>query len=50
MWENQVDADRHNLGYIGAAFALVALGIAELATLKINSANRITHDKELAAA
>ena len=29
----------HNLGYIGAAFTVVALGIAELATLKINSAN-----------
>ena len=29
----------HNLGYIGAAFAVVALGIAELAALKINSAN-----------
>ena len=29
----------HNLGYIGAAFAVVALGIAELAALKISSAN-----------
>jgi len=40
----------HNLGYIGAAFVAIALGIAELATLKIKRANRITHEKELAAA
>jgi predicted Co/Zn/Cd cation transporter (cation efflux family) len=40
----------HNLGYIGAAFTLVALVIAELATLKINALKRKLHNKELAAA
>jgi predicted MFS family arabinose efflux permease len=30
----------HNLGYISAAFVIAALGIAELATLRINAANR----------
>jgi predicted MFS family arabinose efflux permease len=39
----------HNLGYVGAAFVFVSLLIAELATLKINSASRTTHNKELAA-
>jgi predicted MFS family arabinose efflux permease len=40
----------HNLGYIGAAFTVVALGIAELATLKIDTFNRKLHNKKLAAA
>jgi predicted MFS family arabinose efflux permease len=40
----------HNLGYVGAVFVVVSLLIAELATLKINSANRISHKRELAAA
>jgi predicted MFS family arabinose efflux permease len=40
----------HNLGYVGAVFVVTSLLIAELATVKINSANRITHEKELAAA
>ena len=40
----------HNLGYVGAVFVVISLLIAELATVKINSANRITHEKELAAA
>jgi predicted MFS family arabinose efflux permease len=40
----------HNLGYIGAAFVVVALGLAELATLCINAANRRAHDNKLATA
>ena len=40
----------HQLGYVGAAFVAVAVLIAELATIRINAANRLAHDAELAAA
>ena len=40
----------HQLGYIGAAFVVIALAVAELATLKINAANRIAHDENMEAA
>ncbi len=40
----------HNLAYICAAFVVVALSLAELATLRINAANRRAHDKKLATA
>ena len=40
----------HNLGYIGAAFMVVALGVAEWATLKINASNRIAHEASLVEA
>jgi predicted MFS family arabinose efflux permease len=40
----------HDLGYIGAAFVVAALGVAEWASLRINAANRIVHAKELVAA
>jgi hypothetical protein len=38
------------MDHIGAAFAVVALVIAELATLKIDAVNRKLHNRELAAA
>jgi predicted MFS family arabinose efflux permease len=40
----------HNLGYVGAAFVVLALAIAEGATLMINGANRVTHAKALVTA
>jgi predicted MFS family arabinose efflux permease len=40
----------HNLGYVGAIFVVISLIIAELATLKINVANRASHAEELATA
>jgi predicted MFS family arabinose efflux permease len=42
--------DAHYLGYIGAALVVVALGLAEWATLKINAANRVVGNKSLATA
>ncbi len=38
----------HALGYVGAAIVVLALGLAELATLAINGANRVTRDEKLA--
>ncbi len=40
----------HLLGYISAAFVIVSLGVAELATLKINAAHRVAKSGTLAAA
>jgi predicted MFS family arabinose efflux permease len=40
----------HQLGYIGAGFVVVALGVAEWATLKINNADRARNDKGLVVA
>jgi hypothetical protein len=41
---------KQTMDHIGAAFAVVALVIAELATLKIDAVNRKLHNRELAAA
>jgi predicted MFS family arabinose efflux permease len=40
----------HNLGYVGAGFVVLALAIAEGATLMINGAHRVAHAKALATA
>ncbi|TCR93295.1 MFS transporter [Rhizobium sp. BK376] len=40
----------HNLGYIGAIFVIVALVLAELATLRIDAANRRHPDESAASA
>ncbi|WP_336488391.1 MFS transporter [Methylobacterium nigriterrae] len=40
----------HELGYVGAGIVVVALVLAELATLRINAANRTAHSPALASA
>jgi predicted MFS family arabinose efflux permease len=40
----------HDLGYVGAGIVVVALVLAELATLRINAANRTAHNAALATA
>ncbi|MDE1993432.1 MAG: MFS transporter, partial [Rhizobiaceae bacterium] len=40
----------HNLGYVGVGFLLVAILLAELATIRINAANRRDGNVELATA
>lgn len=40
----------HDLGYVGAGIVVVALVLAELATLRINAANRSAHSAALATA
>ena len=40
----------HQLGYISAGIVLLSIVVAELATLKINAANRAAHVQDLAAA
>lgn len=40
----------HNLGYVGAAFVVVSIGFAELATLRIKASNRSRSGRALASA
>jgi hypothetical protein len=40
----------HHLGYLGAAFVLIALGVAELATWRINVSAMVPRTEELAEA
>ena len=40
----------HHLGYLGAAFVIISLGIAELATWRINLSDRTRHSEHLASA